>query len=94
MNALPDPIETFAPWADDAEKNLRRRLAQTQVTGSARAARSKSDAACCLWCHAAQVASAWTFARASKGDLVDVLRACSQMFCAANVFERIEGGSL
>lgn len=89
----PDAIDLFAPGADDAEKNLRRRLARAQATGSARATRSRSDDARCLWWQVAQVASAWTFARASKDDLVDVLRAVSMMFCAANVFERLEAQS-
>ncbi len=92
MTAL-DPIDIFAPGADDTEKHLRRRLARAQATGSARAMRSKSDDARCLWWQVAQVASAWTFARADKEVLEDILRACSQMFCAANVFERIEGGN-
>ena len=85
-----DPIDIFAPGADEAEKSLRRRLARAQSIGSARAVRSHSDDARCLWWQVAQVASAWTFARASKDDLVDVLHACSQIFCAANVFERLE----
>lgn len=86
----PDAIDIFAPGADDAEKALRRRIARAQATGSARAARSKSDDARALWWMVAQSASAWTFARASKDDLTDVLRACAQMFCAANTFERLE----
>lgn len=88
-----DAIDVFAPGADDDEKALRRRLARAQATGSARAVRSRSDNARCLWWQVAQVASAWTFARASKDDLADILRAASMMFCAANVFERIEGGA-
>ena len=93
MSAPLDPIDIFAPGADATEKHLRRRLARAQATGSARAARCNSDDARCLWWQASQAASAWTFARASKDDLTDILRACSQMFCAANVFERIEASN-
>lgn len=88
-----DAIDVFAPGADIVEKALRRRLAKAQAAGSARAERSNSDDARCLWWQASQVASAWTFARASKDELTDVLRAASMMFCAANVFERLEAKS-
>ena len=87
-----DAVDIFAPGADDEEKALRRRLTQAHATGSARAARSRSDYARSLWSQAAQVASGMMFERASKHDLNDALRALSMMFCAANVFERIEGG--
>jgi len=88
-----DAIDVFAPGADDDEKALRRRLARAQATGSARAVRSRSDDACSLFWQVAQVASAWTFARATKDDLEDILRAASMMFCAANTFERLESRS-
>ena len=87
-----DAVDIFAPAADDEEKALRRRLARAHATGSARAVRSRSDHARCLWLQAAQMASGKIFERVSKDDLSDVLRALSMMFCAANVFERIEGG--
>ncbi len=87
-----DPIDTFMPWADDAEKVLRKRVRWTHHASAARADRSPSgDARTAFWL-AAQTASAWTTTRASKEQLWLVLHTCSQLLMAGNGYELLEGG--
>ena len=87
-----DPIDAFVPGASDDEKALRRRVHGVQGAATARASHSPSGKARTLFWQAAQAAAEWTFAPASKDQLRDVLRACSQMLCAGNIFEMLEGG--
>jgi hypothetical protein len=87
-----DPIGTFMPWADDEEKALRRRVQWTHHAANARANRSLSGEARNAFWLAAQTASAWTTARASKKQLRLVLHTCSQLLGAGNNYELLEGG--
>lgn len=93
MNAPLDPIDTFMPLADDKEKALRKRLRWIHHAAVAREQRSPSaDARTAFWL-AAQTASAWTTAPASKDRLRLVLHTCSQLLMAGNNYELLEAGA-
>jgi hypothetical protein len=87
-----DPIDIFMPWADDEEKALRKRVRWTHHAAAARGDRSPSGEARTVFWLAAQTASGWTTARASKEQLWLVLHTCSQLLMAGNNYELLEGG--
>lgn len=64
-----DAVATFAPWASEDERALRRRVHRAQGAAMARAQRSHHGRARSIYWIAAQMSSGWTFARAPNEDL-------------------------
>ncbi len=85
-----DAIATFAPWASENERALRRRIHRAHGSAMARAQRSRHGRARAIFWLAAQMSGDWTFARAATEDLEDVLKTLSYLFLAAGAIERVE----
>jgi hypothetical protein len=85
-----DPIDVFAPWADDDEKALRRRIHRAQAAATTRASRSRHGRARQLYWWAATLAADWQFQRAPITDLSEILAGLARIFLTAGMIERLE----
>lgn len=87
-----DPVSLFVPQAGIEERKLRQRLHNARTIASVKAVAAVSDNARSLYWAVNDVASVWTFGRATVEDLKSIADAMVRLFLVAGELERIEGG--
>ena len=87
-----DLVAHRAPWAGPDELALRRRLHRAGTIAQAQATREKNSTARELLWVLAMTAARWTFRRVDNLAVLErILRACNQMFMAADNIRQEEG---
>jgi hypothetical protein len=86
-----DPVEHFAPWAGDRERDFRLRIHKAQTIALKRAGFCEQRRARDLYYTAAELAAAWVFQRVDDVDVLErILWALSQIFLAASHIQVVE----
>jgi Ni,Fe-hydrogenase III component G len=89
-----DAVTVFAPWCGEAERALRIRIHRARDSATARGTRSRHGDARTIYWIAAQIASAWVFARASEDSLKETIGNLASLFLVAGWIERTEAADV